>query len=186
MHDLKCLQYSSIGRNTLRVGSHDRAHSRQLKRHLLGNRTGHHVLEAKDADQLSLINDQRSLTSLGHHHTSIPEIRSGAHNGGRFASEQAAQRRRRLSAESLRHKTTQKLSQHLSLGAACSLKAGHLLHGILCRRAALVLSLLKLRDGIVQALGDVQQTDHCTAVVHDGQVTEVILDHGAKSVHRRV
>jgi len=66
------------------------------------------------------------------------------------------------------------------------LKTGHLLHGILCRRAALVLSLLELRNGIVQALGDVQKTNYCATVVHDGQVTEVILDHGTESVHRRV
>jgi len=101
VHDLKSLQHASIWRYALRVWSHDRADGGELQRQLLGNRTGHHVLEAKDTDQLPFINDQRSLASLGHRHTSIPEVSVWAHGGSRFAGQQAAQCRRRLAAESL-------------------------------------------------------------------------------------
>jgi hypothetical protein len=165
-----------VHRSEVRVRSHD-THDTAGRRVEAGRDNAQNdILAREDAGDGTLILNQNSRgVVLLHHGRSLLDRRPHAHSGRRDAVEDGLQR----GAGHLGSKSLNVLNDLLGLAGA---KLGlHALQGIveLPRRRV---GTLKFLHGVVEALGDIEDTGNVLVLVHDGQVAEALADHQVESV----
>ena len=190
VHLLERIQKSQTGVHAIGIGRHDTGDGREIGRHALGHDSGQQVLGSENADQLAIIHNEHALANLSHDHGSFTDGGRALDNGALVIADDGAKRGHGVSEHLLHHHLHGRDLSLVALAAGCFAHgAGHCsghrgaidVLGIIA-----FLNLLQGGDGLVHALGDVQDADDAALLVQHGQVAEAVVHHHLQRIERRV